>query len=129
MPFSTAFDYSKMVAAAIKLIAKFGRQVTFFRFSTTPNDPTKPWRAEDVTQDQSITGIWAALVPWQSDDDKDSVRYGVKMVYVAAPSFPDDDGELFDGMIDADGGVWHLHDANVINPGGTRVLYTFRAEQ
>ena len=51
------------------------------------------------------------------------------MVIVSASVFPNDDGEQFTEMVDADGSVLHLHNAEVINPGGTRVLYVFKGEK
>lgn len=124
-----AFDYADMVATADELLQEFGRNVTFFRTGSTPADSTKPWRKENTGTDTTLSNVRAAVIPFTSDDDKDSVRYGTKMVIVSASSFPSNDAETFDGMIDADGGRWHLHDCDIINPGGVRVLYTFKAEQ
>ncbi len=123
-----AFDYSDLVATADELLQEFGRQVTFIRTATTPTDATKPWRGEVVMDDTTLTGVWAAIVPFMSEDDKDSVRYGIKMVIVSGSSFPSNDAETFDRLVDADGGSWHLHDCDIVDPGGTRVLYTFKAE-
>lgn len=125
----TPFDYSDLVASADELIQEFGRQVTFVKQSTTAFDATKPWRKENTTTDVTLTDVWAALVPYESEDDKDSVRFGIKMCLVSGSSFPDNNGEAFDLLIEEDGAQWHLHDAQVVNPGGTRVLYIIKAEQ
>jgi len=125
----TTFNYADMVATADSLIEEFGRPVSFFKTSVTPNDSAKPWRTEQTSTDEQIDGIMASIVPYMSEDDKDSVRYGTKMVIVSASQFPDDDAEDFDGLIEADGARWHLHDCEIVNPGGTRVLYIFKAEQ
>ncbi len=125
---ATPFDYTEMVATADELIQEFGRQVTFVKTSSTPSDVTKPWRGEVVADDSTLSGVWAAIVPWMSEDDKDSVRFGIKVCIVSASSFPSNDGETYDRVVDADGGAWHLHNCEIINPGGVRVLYIFRAE-
>lgn len=123
------FDYSEIVASADEILAEYGRQVTFIKTSAVPADPARPWGVSQQSTETTLLGVWAAVVPWMSEDDKDSVRYDIKMVIVSASGFPNNDGDLFDQMIDADGSVLHLHDANVVNPGGTRVLYIFRGEK
>lgn len=123
------FDYAEMVAVADELIEEFGRQVSFIRTSATLADPTKPWRGENVAGDTRLDNKWAAVVPYESADDKDSVRFGVKMCIVSASQFPSSDGETFDQMIDSDGSLWHLKDADILNPGTSKVLYTFRCTQ
>jgi hypothetical protein len=122
------FDYAELLTDIDELMAEFGRGVQFVRTSSTPNDSAKPWRGEKLSEDVATSGI-AAVVPFMSEDDRDSVRFGVKMVIVSASVFPSNDGELYDAMIDADGSRWHLFDAEMINPGDTRLLYTFKAEQ
>lgn len=123
------FDYADLVATADELLQEFGRQVTFIQTATAAADPDKPWRGSDITAGVTKSNVWAALVPWVSADDKDSVRYDVQMVIVSASSFPESNGELFDQLIDSDGSVYHLHDADIVAPGAVRVLYTFRAEK
>lgn len=123
------FDYTELVADADEIIAEFGRQVTFIKTTSVPRDSSRPWRGPSVSNDTVLNDRWAAVVPYTSDDDKDAVRAGVKMVIVSASQFPDDDGELFDKMTDSDGSTWDLHNAQVINPGSVRVLYIFRTEQ
>lgn len=123
------FDYDDLVATADELLQEFGRQVTFIQTATTAADPDKPWRGSDTTAAVTKPNVWAALVPWVSADDKDSVRYDVQMAIVSASSFPESNGELFDQLIDSDGSVYHLHDADIVAPGTVRVLYTFRAEK
>lgn len=123
------FDYQEMIDAADELLAEFGRDVKLIRTASTPTDVTKPWRGEDTTADTELPGVRAACVPWMSEDDADSVRHGVQFVIISATSIPSNDGETFDQMLDEDGGLWHLHDCDVIKPGPTRVLYVFKGEQ
>lgn len=126
---ATPFDYADLVATADELLQEFGRLVSFRRFTTTAADTSKPWGAQNQSVETLISNVWAAVVPFTSDDDKDAVRYETKMVIVSASSFPSHDGETFDEMIEANGEVYHLHAVDIINPGSTPVLYIFKGEQ
>lgn len=123
------FDYSEIIATADELLQEFGRQVTFRRFTTTAANPSKPWGAENQSLDTVLNNVWAAVVPFTSEDDPDAVRFEIKMIIVSASSFPSHDGETFDEMIDASGEVYHLHGVEIVNPGPVPVLYIFKGEQ
>lgn len=125
----TPFDYGEMREAADELIEEFGRQVSFVKLGSTPADAQRPWRGEDITSDNRLDGKWAAIVPYDSKDDKDSVRFGIMICIVSGSQFPSNDGETYNALIDADGSLWHLHDAQIVNPGAMKVCYIFRAEQ
>jgi hypothetical protein len=126
---SGPYDYTRIIATANKLIKRFGRQVTLQQNGTVPAVAGKPWRESTKASRFKLEDVWAAIITWDDEDDKDSVRYGKKVALISATQIPGDDGEHYDTMVDSDNSTWHLHDCEVIQPGASRVLYIYVCER
>jgi hypothetical protein len=56
-------DYTRLAATAERLINKNGREVTFVKKSTTPLDPTKPWKGSSTSATETTLVRRAVFVP------------------------------------------------------------------
>jgi len=124
-----AFDYSGLIATADQLISDFGRDVTIRRKSTTPTDPTKPWRdVEPFPAGDSLT-VKAVIVPQDAEQQPGSrVRRDTATAHIAAAADGGNELETFDEILEADDKVWKIIDVQVIDPGPSRVLYILTLE-
>jgi hypothetical protein len=121
-------DYNQLAATAARLIAKFGQHVTFERNSRSSGNPSQPWRGPGAITPLTLPLI-AAVIPNDQLDDPEAMRRGDATAYVAAggsnPILFTDGSKLSDAdnMTDVEGVIWHVHGAEIINPGGIRVFY------
>jgi hypothetical protein len=59
-----AYDYTPLVATVARLLAKFGRQVTFRKFGGTLTDPAKPWGSNATLRSAATqTDLWVLSLP------------------------------------------------------------------
>lgn len=134
------FDYPGVAQDALDLIEEFGRQVTFVLKPRTATDITKPWRGgkqvavdpdvPDPDEPSQIEDIFAAIVPFENQDEPNSIvrRFPTATAYVAHLSFPDGtEVENLDSIEDGDT-TWRICKVETINPGSVKVLYTFYLE-
>jgi hypothetical protein len=121
--------YSPFAGWIAALIEKTGREVTFVKPSRVAADNAKPWRADD-SADIRVTAK-AVIVPFDAEDNPDSVRRGTMCCYVNAPPFdavlphkPEDFNTIEDGT-----DIWNIRKVIVYNPGDTRLLYEMDVER
>lgn len=116
-----AFDYSKILAVAERLIADFGRDVTLRRRGTVPIDPENTGEpTEYITPDLTVR---AAVVEFSSSlVANGSVERGDKRVLIAGNQTPGErietDWEMIDGSVN-----YRVIRSMEVAPGDTRVIY------
>ncbi len=131
-----ALNYTNFRTLAERLIEENGRDLSLVRRDQdNPSDPAKPWR--DSTEAATITFIVKGVIIDFDKEDVDGslVRRGDKMVLIADKSVIDEGGSAANLIIEdydeiRDAGVrWKILDANLIQPGDTRILYILHARQ
>lgn len=123
-------NYANFRTLAERLIEKNGRDISLVRRDQgNPTDAAKPWR--DSTEAATITVIAkGVIIEFETEDiDNSLVRRGDKRVLLADKSVIDEGGsatnliiEDYDHILDA-GVRWKIIEANVIEPGDTRIMY------
>lgn len=123
-----AFAYAPLAAAALELVAEFGKTITLRRLNVTPPDPDMPWRgpvdpratpAETLSvaavfvepSSQQYLGVNATLLDW--------LKRAQQLAIVASTS----DLSAFSELVDTDSSVWRVVGVSTLNPGGTRLLH------
>lgn len=126
-------DYAAMAAMTESMIAANGRLIMLLASNTTASDAAKPWRG--VTKPYTkpddagseIGPVYGLEVAYaERDIDGDKVKRGDKKFLVAALNIVD--VKLYEG-IDDGGDVWSIVAAELLQPGPTRLLYTFQVRQ
>lgn len=128
-------NYVRLAAVAKRLIETNGRTVTLYRRSTTPADPTKPWRGADEDDTETLDVIGAFV----GDTDTDlgqllalaggtlTGRSG-KVLLVAADSAPAEDLESFNGVLDGDVS-WAIQSIETLAPGPVILMHQLRLQR
>lgn len=115
------FDYSRMLATASKLLAKFGTSMTFTRHEAgTYDDETGT--VTETTTDYVVTGVVQALGNAADATAEDLVMAKTRLVLLDAGGNLTYDPEPGD-TVDFDGYTWTVRGCTPIAPGGTRLLY------
>lgn len=124
----STYDYSRPLATAQRLIARFGRVVALQGVSTGPADPSKPLRGP-APPPAPITGIPAAFVQPSS---LNTLGFGANIIELFAACSqialisPIGSHSTFDGMkflIDYDNSVWAIKHIETLKPGETVILH------
>lgn len=123
----TAFDYSRPLATAQRLIERFGRRVTLQGVSDGPSDPNNPL-GSPAAAPAPVAGIPATFVQPSS---LNTLGFGARItelfadatqVAIIAPvSGIDLDEVRF--LIDNDGTKWKVTYIEKLKPGETTILY------
>lgn len=115
-------NYANMQATALRLIKANGRIATLRKRSTTPADPTIPWRARDKTQD---TTVQVSIVEGKNDlkntPGNDLVRRET-MTFLVAYTDANEDLTQFSQLVDG-GKVYEITEVKSISPGPVVVAY------
>lgn len=134
-----AINYAAMAAMAVRLIAANGQPVTFNRIGRTPGNVSQPWRAPSTdpasaNPPETISGIMAAVVPDEEDDDAEGMKRGKATAYVAASTLGEGSPFVqmamvgFDTMVDFYGTTWRVCKVDRVAPGTTQVCYIIYLE-
>lgn len=82
-----AVNYTGLAATAERLIRENGRLVTFRKFSRTPEDSNKPWRAVDADSNSEVQ-VRAVVIPYtQFEINNEQIRNGDKRAYISASAW------------------------------------------
>lgn len=129
-------NYASFRNLAERLIEENGRDLSLVRRDQgNPVDPTKPWR--DSTEAAEITVVVKGVVIEFEKEDFDGslVRRGDKRILIADKSVIDEGGsaanlqiEDYDHILD-ETVRWKILDANVIEPGDTRIMFDLQVRQ
>ena len=107
-----AYDYSRMVSTATRLISKYGRSMTL-RSTTETGDPWNP------TQTNSDTAITGTVVDYKSSEiDGDAIQTNDKRILIDSTAVPTLQDKVVDGSVE-----YSIIDIREIKPGSTVVLY------
>ena len=129
-----ALDYANFRLLAERLINENGRSMTLTRKDQdNPTDPTKPWRTSTEVAEISFPVV-GVFIDYEKDEvDGTLILRGDKRVLVAAKDIDDqsptntkveDYNSITDGTV-----VYRIINAQVIEPGDTRILYDLQVRQ
>ncbi len=117
-----------MITTALvdRLLAKFGRQVTFRKLARTASDSNSPWLGPAITT-VSMTEVTGYAVQDQGPPGrKDRIVWGQDHTGVMNMlARTDSDLEQFDEMHDGNY-VWRIEHVRRVSPGGTTFYYEVR---
>lgn len=122
------YDYSPLAATALRLLAKFGQDVTLRRNGEPVYDPITLTATPTIT-DYTIKG---AKFDYQLFNSGETLQNGTlaqasdKQLYLAANSVRP---SLTDHIIFADGSIWSVADVKATEPASTPVYYECRLRQ
>lgn len=131
--------HDEFAVLASELIAENGRDITLLQSGTTASDPTKPWRGQSDAATTGTPGTSIAVkgvfINQANTDDfgyreKDRLNQlfkdGRQHCLVAAQGIAD--VSQFDAIKDGTR-IWRITNANILQPGTTRILYDFQLDQ
>lgn len=122
-----AFDYSGIVDDADVLIDDMGQLVTLVIKSETPLSASQPWRGTAATE--VTAAVYAVMVPFDAKDvDGTIVRRGDAQFIVAAKDLTAFNSESVD-IIRAGSDNWGVVGVEIVNPGGTGVVFIFHGRK
>lgn len=131
-----ALNYTRFRALAERLIEANGRSLSLVRKDQgNPVDPAKPWRGSTGAADITVT-VTGVVIDFEKDEvDGTVILRADKRVLVAAKSVTDEGGSAVNLNIEdysdiLDGGTrYRIINAQVIEPGDTRILYDLQVRQ
>lgn len=124
-----AFDGD--IQTAKELIAEFGEVSKVRRVIPGEPDPAAPWKpVQPTTVEVPVTAVWLNY-NFQSSGELyvggSLVKTGDKKVLVAALDISDITPS--DLLVRADGSVYKVVNAKLLDPNGQKILWTLQAEQ
>lgn len=130
-------NYTRLAATAERLIEGAGRSITFYKRTTTPADPAKPWRGPaDSTEDEGETTVATVIGVYvtPSDSELGQLMEALNLVkrrgsrfLVAALSTTED---LTTYQYIKDGTqIYAIEKADLLKPGGVALLYDFEVKK
>ncbi len=120
------FDYSDLAATAVRLIERFGKEVTIQRADDNTVDPAQPWKVTGSTPGATNTLLAAIVGIKQEDIDGTILKSGDQMALVAGPSLSSFQDVQTGDFITIDGLQYIVvRDPELIRPGNTTLLYKF----
>ena len=135
--------YDNLNATAKRLIDKWsdGRTVTLLKSGSVPVDPTKPWRGQTaIATEGDGTAVTASAVflnqadednfgRKEMDTDGTLMKRGRQRVLISDLDLSaDEDIDQFDILQDGTR-MYRIVDANILEPGGVRIMYDLTVEQ
>ncbi len=121
-------DYTKTAATALRLVTKYGREVTLIDFNTNSADATKPWQGASNPRGGAVVEsvVPAVFVPPSSatslglsSETSDFVKRSMQIMIVASTA----DLSLFNEVKDADDVRWKITGMEKLKPANTTILY------
>ena len=122
------YNYSPIAATALRMLTKFGADVTLRRYGEPVYDPTT-LTATPTSVDYAIKGAKFDYTGTASGEvlQNGTLAQGAdKQLLIAANSVRP---TLTDHIIFADGGIWSIADIKATEPAGVAVLYECRLRQ
>ncbi len=139
-----AINYTRMAALADRLIGDHGRPVTLRQSSATLADVTKPWRGSIAPATEDSPGVEVVAIglfvnpsdrdDWghiERNDNGTLLKRGEKHCIVAETELnPLTDVSRFETLRDDNNNqVWNILDVIILEPGPTRIMYSFTLGQ
>lgn len=124
----SAFDYSRPLATAQRLIARYGRLVALQGVSAGPADANNPLAGPAAAPDP-VTGVPAAFVEPSSlralgiSAQLQTLFANCSQIALVAPVSGVPDFLDMKFLIDSDNSVWKINAIDTLKPGETIVLY------
>lgn len=120
--------FDSAIALAKKLILKNGEAAILRRTtSTTPPDPTKPWKPGVGTSDFPVSAVW--LSAERSLVDGALIEAGSQVVLIPASDLgstvPD---ASTDRILRASGQSWKIKEVKTLSPNGQLILHECEVE-
>lgn len=114
------FNYARAARTAQRLIDKFGSKAKLVGFVDVPNtdQPNRPGTRTQFEQEFNMV-----FLNYKADDvDGTGIRQGDQKVLMSAMNvlIP----AKLTGTIVRDGEAWSIVQIKILNPGGTRIIYT-----
>ncbi len=131
-----ALDYTSFRLLAERLIESNGRSLSLVRRDQgNPTDPAKPWRGSTEAAEVTVV-VKGVFIEFEKEDfDGTLVRRGDKRILIADKSVTDEGGtssnlkiEDYDHILDA-GVRWKIMQAELIEPGSTRIMFDIHVRQ
>lgn len=129
-----ALNYANFRLLAERLINENGRTMTLTRQDQgNASDPTKPWRSSTGAAEISFPVVGVVIEYEKDEVDGTLILRGDKRLLVAAKDIDDaspantkveDYSKITDGAV-----VYRIINAQVIEPGDTRILYDLQVRQ
>jgi len=114
-------DYVKLAATAERLITKNGRAVTLTKLDRVAADPTKPWLGGGTATD-TVTATAVVFPIAFEDTDGNNIRRGDAEAFISHTENPTKNLDDYDKLTTNER-VWEIVNLNLLNPGGTRLMY------
>lgn len=125
-----SFDYGASAATALRLLARFGQELTLTRTTPGTYNPATGGTTDDVTTTQTVTAAVLPAGSGMSFDDslKDMLVKGkLRQVLISALT-PAGASLTFApaplDLLTLEGADWEVEGVTPLNPSGTPVMYT-----
>lgn len=118
-----AFNYGRSQTTALRLITKFGQDVTIQRKVTSPANPWDPSSGTTTSTDYAAKAVVSEFK--QGLIDGEAIKYGDKNVIVAAKGL-DVEPVTTDALI-VSGITYTIVSINPVSPAGTVIVYEIQA--
>lgn len=124
-------DYSKNLATAKRLVAKYGRQVSIVKLKQTSADPDKPWEspADARTDPEAQANVFGTPVPPSSQTSlglkalSPELAKQVEQIFILEPGSTDPDNlESYHLLMDSST-EYKILAVEKFRPGDTTLLY------
>ena len=124
-----AYDYTRLRKKGFDLITRFGRDVTFLKYSRSAADVAKPWRGPTNASPSTSVTVKAVLIGDRFLDDVGELsrRGEIDLVLVAAKS-TSENLEGFEKVNDS-GRLRDVESVELIHPGPSRLLYLVKVKK
>jgi len=120
-------DYTGIAATAVRLIDRYGSNVSLLKESRVPSDPATPWTGT-ATAKERIDNVKAVFVPLYGQREVSraiaSIAGDIKRTadsFLIAP-VTGQDVRTFQGVVRGDR-LWRITEVHEISPGDTLLLY------
>ena len=124
-------DYSKNVATATRMIAKYGRDFTLYTVDpSSVDDPSMPWRGTATPPTSSGTVVGVVIEQDWEDIVDGLVQRGKKVAIVQFSDSVKDVIEKCQFLLDSlDSSRYSVSSASPLAPGGTIVFWQLKLRQ
>ena len=123
--------YTEMAAVAEELIEENGRDVILVKQAATAGDPAKPWRVTSTPATTTVTGKAVFVAPGDlgiAVNTVDDTKRTEQVALFAANNDGGEELETFDLVRDG-AEDWRILRAELLKPGGTRLMYMFEVRR
>lgn len=121
----STYNYGPITATALRLIKKFGEKATFTRETSAP-ETDEPWNGSEPIVETQI--LDAVFLKYKTEDiDGAIIRTSDQKVLVSAVGVTFELDQRV--KLTRDGQDFVIISSAILNPGGTRLIYTLQVRQ